>query len=126
MTDSLNRPGRPYAIEHVHSGCLLEKYPEGYLVDVELDEQGGNALPVLGVVLPDAVHRLGHVLQHQMQVHLVLLCGGVEAVTQPHHIRVAHHAHDLQLPVLEPLVLQHLLDGDLQRAHGAESAQHAA
>lgn len=46
--------------------------------------------------------------------HLVLL-GGVEAVLQVHHVGVPHQLHDLQLPVLEPLVLQHLLDGHLRR-----------
>jgi hypothetical protein len=35
-------------------------------------------------------------------------------VLELHDVWVAHHADDLQLAVLEPLVLQHLLDGNLQ------------
>ena len=44
--------------------------PDKYLPDVELDEQGGHALPCLAVVLAYAVHRLRHILQHQVQKHL--------------------------------------------------------
>ena len=93
-----------------------------YLVDVQLDKEGGHALPILAVVLADAVHCLRHKLQHQVEEDLVLLCGGVKAVLELHHIAVVHHLHDLQLSVLEALVLQHLLDCHLQ-CHG-HSYQH--
>ncbi len=76
-----------------------------YLVDIQLDKESGHALPILGVVLANAVHRLRHKLQHKVQEHLVLLCGGVKAVLELHHIAVVHHLHDLQLPVLEALIL---------------------
>ena len=84
-----------------------------YLVDIQLDEEGGNMLARLGIVLADAIHRLWHIFQHQIQVHLILLRGGVKTVLQLHHVGVAHHLHDLQLPILEALVLQHLLDRHL-------------
>lgn len=85
-----------------------------HLVNIELDKEGGHALPILRVVLANAVHCLWHKLQHQVKEDLILLCGGVEAVLQLHHIAVVHHLHDLQLPVLEALILKHLLDCNLQ------------
>ena len=88
-----------------------------YLVDIQLDKEGGHALPILAVVLADAVHCLRHKLQHQVEEDLVLLCGGVEAVLELHHIAVVHHLHDLELSVLEALVLQHLLDCHLHHGH---------
>lgn len=48
-----------------------------------------------------------------MQEGLILLCGGVEALLQLDDVGVIDHLHDLQLTVLEPLVLQHLFDGNL-------------
>ena len=45
-------------------------------------------------------------------VHYLLLSTGVEKVEQADNVAVVQPAHDLQLPVLEPLVLKHLLDGD--------------
>lgn len=85
-----------------------------YLVYVKLDKEGGHALAVLGVVLANAVHSLRHKLQDQVQEYLILLCGGIEAVFQLHHIAVVHHLHDLQLPVFEAFILQNLLDCHLQ------------
>ena len=84
-----------------------------HLVHVQLHKHRGHALPALRIVLADAVHCLWHILQHQVLPDLVLLRGHVEAVLQAHHIGMAEHLHDLQLPVLVPLVLQHLLDGHL-------------
>mmetsp|Transcript_34320 Transcript_34320/g.87763 ORF Transcript_34320/g.87763 Transcript_34320/m.87763 type:complete len:236 (+) Transcript_34320:740-1447(+) len=81
-----------------------------HLVHIQLHKERGHVLPHLGVVLADAVHRVGDVLQHQVEVHLLLLRGGVERVLQAHHVGVVHHLHDLELAVLEPLVLQHLLN----------------
>lgn len=84
-----------------------------YLVDIELDEQSGHALAILGVVLANTVDGLRDKLQHQIEEDLVLLCCGVEAMLELNHVAVVHHFHDLQLSVLEPLVLKHLLDSDL-------------
>mmetsp|Transcript_23798 Transcript_23798/g.42325 ORF Transcript_23798/g.42325 Transcript_23798/m.42325 type:complete len:216 (+) Transcript_23798:1038-1685(+) len=79
-----------------------------HLVDVELHKQRGHVLPHLSVMLADAVHRVRNVLQHQVQVHLLFFVCAVEAMLETHHVGVVHHLHDLQLPVLEPLILQHL------------------
>ena len=85
-----------------------------HLISVQLDEDVGHALVVLGVVLADPVHGIWHELQHQVQVRLVLLRGRVETVLEADDVGVVHHLHDLQLPVLKPLILQRLLDGHLQ------------
>eukprot|EP00955_Chlamydomonas_euryale_P117854 366501-Chlamydomonas_euryale.AAC.35 len=90
-----------------------------HLVCVQLDEDVGDALVVLGVVLGDAVHGVRHVLQDQVQVRLVLLSRRVEAMLQPDNVGMVQDLHDLQLAILEALVLQHLLDRDLR------SFQHA-
>lgn len=45
-----------------------------HLVRVQLDEDVGHALIVLRVVLADSVDCVWHVLQHQVEVRLVLLC----------------------------------------------------
>ena len=92
-----------------------------HLVHIQFHKHGGHALPALGVVLGDAVHRLRYVLQHQVLPHLVLLRGHVEAVLQADHVGVGQHLHDLQLPVLVPLVLQYLLDCHLQDQHASQS-----
>lgn len=82
------------------------------LVGVELHVQQRHALVHLVVVLGDAVHCLGHELQHQVQVQLLLLRGREEAVLERHDGWVVQQTHDLKLAVLVPLVLQHLLDGN--------------
>ena len=102
----LDSPPLPHTMCHKLSSI-------SHLIDVQLDKEGRHALAVFAVVLADAVHCLRHKLQHQVQEDLVLLCGGVEAVLELHHVAVVHHLHDLQLPVLEALVLQHLLDRNL-------------
>ncbi len=53
---------------------------------------------------------------HDRSAHLILLCGCVEAVLERDHIGVLHHLHDLQLPILEPLILQHLFNCHLRTA----------
>jgi hypothetical protein len=87
-----------------------------HLVGVQLDEDDGHALVVLGVGLADAVDGVRHVLQHQVQVRLVLLRVAVEVVLELDDVGVVQQLHDLQLAVLEALVLQHLLDGHLRVA----------
>ena len=64
-------------------------------------------------MLEDAVDGLWDVVHNHVEVDLVLLVSlRVESVLQSDHIRVAQFFHDLQLPVLVPLVLVDLLDGD--------------
>eukprot|EP00754_Rhynchopus_humris_P013920 Rhum_TRINITY_DN14356_c14_g1::Rhum_TRINITY_DN14356_c14_g1_i1::g.84606::m.84606 len=89
------------------------------LVHEELDEDERHKLLVLGEVPGEAVHCVRHVLQDQVQVQLLrLLAVGVEAVLHVDDVAVGQEAHDLELAVLVPLVLQHLLDGHhLARLH---------
>ena len=89
------------------------------LVHEELDEDERHELLVLGEVPGEAVHRVRHVLEHQVQVKLLrLLAVGVEAVLHVDDVAVGQETHDLELAVLVPLVLQHLLDGHhLARLH---------
>mmetsp|Transcript_18038 Transcript_18038/g.54285 ORF Transcript_18038/g.54285 Transcript_18038/m.54285 type:complete len:207 (+) Transcript_18038:4028-4648(+) len=96
-----------------------------HLVRVQLHVQPRHALPRLAVVLADAVHRLRHKLQHQVQIHLILL-GGVEAVLEVHHIGMRHELHNLQLPIFEPLVLQHLLNRHRVAGFQTGSLEHDA
>lgn len=49
-----------------------------------------------------------------MQEALIGLGDGEEAVLQRDHIRVLHDPYYLQLPIFEPLVLQHFLDRNLR------------
>jgi hypothetical protein len=86
-----------------------------HLVGVQLYKDIGHALVVLGVVLADPVDRVWHKLQDEVQVRLLLLRVRVKAVLELDNVRVVNHLHYLQLSVLEPLVLQHLLDCHLQQ-----------
>ncbi len=82
------------------------------LVHVQADEYGGDGLLVLGVLPSHLVHGLWNELQDEVQVDLVLLLpGGVEKVHELDNVAVLQPPHDLQLAVLKPLVLQHLLNG---------------
>ena len=47
-----------------------------------------------------------------MDKRYLLLSAGVEEVEETDNVDVVQPAHDLQLPVLESLVLENLLDGD--------------
>mmetsp|Transcript_5510 Transcript_5510/g.12451 ORF Transcript_5510/g.12451 Transcript_5510/m.12451 type:complete len:308 (+) Transcript_5510:1098-2021(+) len=76
------------------------------------------------------VYRLGDVLEDEVQVEfLLLLALTVKAVLQRDYVRMPvadQLPHDLQLPILEPLVLQYLLDGHyLPRLDDARLEDHA-
>jgi len=58
------------AVAHAQAVGVRER--AAHLEHVQLHEQRGHALAGLGVVLADAVHRLRHKLEHQVEVHLVL------------------------------------------------------
>lgn len=95
-----------------------------------LDADERRQLAHLGVRAGHLVHRVGDELQHQVQVHLVaalpLVAVLVEVVLQRDDVGVSQRLHDLQLPVLEPLVLQYLLDRHrLARLHDARLKHHA-
>lgn len=82
------------------------------LVHVQLDEHDGNALLALGVLSGHLVDGLGDVFQHEIEVNLVLLLARrVEEILELDNVAMLQTPHDLQLSVLEPFVLQHLLDG---------------
>mmetsp|Transcript_8606 Transcript_8606/g.23343 ORF Transcript_8606/g.23343 Transcript_8606/m.23343 type:complete len:211 (-) Transcript_8606:297-929(-) len=107
-----------------------------HLVHVELDQENRHALVRPNVVLIDLVHGIRHVLQHQVQVQIVRVSmvragrrlvggglgrsrwgrghgrrptGGVETVFQLHYVWMIQLPDNLQLTVLEPPVLEHLL-----------------
>mmetsp|Transcript_1132 Transcript_1132/g.3559 ORF Transcript_1132/g.3559 Transcript_1132/m.3559 type:complete len:217 (+) Transcript_1132:706-1356(+) len=117
--------GLDVAVAHAQGMDVGEGAEE--LVGVELDRGHGQGLLGLGVRPEDAVDRLGHVVHHEVEVRVVRLVPlRVEEVVQHRHVVVVQHLHDLQLAVLEPLVLQHLLDGDLLVAVGHRGHVHGA
>mmetsp|Transcript_12686 Transcript_12686/g.54479 ORF Transcript_12686/g.54479 Transcript_12686/m.54479 type:complete len:328 (-) Transcript_12686:173-1156(-) len=98
----------------------------GHLVRVELHQHVRHPLRGLRVHLAQPVHGVRHKLEHEVQVHLLLLVRAVEAVLQADNVRVVQDAHDLQLAVLETLILQHLLDrDDVARLHARRLEHHA-
>mmetsp|Transcript_6086 Transcript_6086/g.17155 ORF Transcript_6086/g.17155 Transcript_6086/m.17155 type:complete len:342 (+) Transcript_6086:192-1217(+) len=91
-----------------------------HLVGVQLHEDVRHRLLHLDVMLHDTVNRVAAVLHHHVEVGLArLIPGCVEGMLQLHHIGVTQLLHDLQLAVLVPLVLEHLLDG-----HGLPGLDH--
>lgn len=86
----------------------------GELVDVELDVEEGHRLLGLLVLPGHGVDGLGDVLQDEVQVELFgLLPVGIEALLEQDYVgvRQLHQLlHDLQLPILESFILEHLLD----------------
>mmetsp|Transcript_11895 Transcript_11895/g.32917 ORF Transcript_11895/g.32917 Transcript_11895/m.32917 type:complete len:201 (+) Transcript_11895:737-1339(+) len=97
-----------------------------HLVRVQLHQHVRHPLRGLAVHLGQPVHRVGDKLQDQIQVNLLLLVRAVKAVLQSHDVGVVQHAHDLQLAVLEPLILQHLLDRDgVARLHASRLENHS-
>lgn len=82
------------------------------LVHVQLDINHGQGLFGSAVVSGHSVDSLRNVIQNQIQIHLIFLVStGVEEVAQADYVAVVQLPHDLQLPILKPLVLQDLLDG---------------
>eukprot|EP00355_Strombidium_rassoulzadegani_P008311 CAMPEP_0168618554 /NCGR_PEP_ID=MMETSP0449_2-20121227/6133_1 /TAXON_ID=1082188 /ORGANISM="Strombidium rassoulzadegani, Strain ras09" /LENGTH=162 /DNA_ID=CAMNT_0008659435 /DNA_START=443 /DNA_END=932 /DNA_ORIENTATION=- len=81
------------------------------LVGVELHEDLGHVLLLLHVVLHDLVEGLWDVLHHHVQVDLVgRVALRVEEVLHLDAEGVSQDLEDLELSVLVPLVLVHLLD----------------
>mmetsp|Transcript_9353 Transcript_9353/g.23285 ORF Transcript_9353/g.23285 Transcript_9353/m.23285 type:complete len:346 (+) Transcript_9353:247-1284(+) len=100
------------AMAHAERMNVRERAAE--LVRVQLHVQQREGLLGFGVVPRHAVHGLRDEVHHEVQVGLVrLLSFRVEIVVKSSHVAVVQHLHDLQLTVLEALILQHLLDGDL-------------
>ena len=65
-------------------------------------------------MLQYAKDSLRHIVHDHIEVDLIRfisLC--VECMLQSDHVRMIQFLHDLQLPILIPLVLINLLDGDL-------------
>lgn len=81
------------------------------LIRVQLHVHKGHSLIHAIVVLGNTIHSLGHVLQNQVQIKLIFIGSGKEAVLQSYNVGVVQQAHDLQLSVLVPFVLENLFDG---------------
>ena len=60
--------GLDVPVANAHGVDVRER--AAHLEHVQLHKERRHALPALAVVLADAKHRLGDVLQHQVQVHL--------------------------------------------------------
>ena len=83
------------------------------LIGVQFDEQDGHGLLHLVVVLEDAVDRLRNVVHYDVQVDFILFVSlGVKGMLECNDVRVLQFFHDLQLSILIPLILVHLLYGN--------------
>lgn len=80
------------------------------LVCVQFDTEDRKNHLSLGVGSGYSVDGVRNVFQHEVQIALVAPLCEIERVSELYNIGMVEHAHDLQLAVLEPLVLQHLLD----------------
>ena len=82
------------------------------LVSVQFHEDDRDLLLQFVVVFQDSEHRLGHVIHDDVQIDFVWLVSlGVEGMLESDHVGVIKLLHDLQLSVLIPFILVHLLDG---------------
>merc|ERR1719507_2302114 len=82
-----------------------------HLIGVELHENVWYRLFHLVVVFHDPVDGVGAILHDNIEVGLPrFVPRGVKCMFEFHHIWVSELFHDLQLPVLVPLVLEHLFD----------------
>eukprot|EP00982_Pelagococcus_subviridis_P008403 30837-Pelagococcus_subviridis.AAC.18 len=88
-----------------HAAAVNVRQRSSHLIRVQLHVQPGHALRRLYVLLGQPVHRVRYVLQHEVQVHLLLLVRAVVAVLQRDDVGVVQDFHDLQLAVFKPLVL---------------------
>lgn len=83
------------------------------LVNVQLDEEHGDGLLLLGVVTRDTVDGLWNVLKDKVKIDFILLVTGeVEEVLEGTDVGMVEDLHDLQLTVLEALVLKDLFNGN--------------
>ena len=81
------------------------------LVRVELDEKVGDHLFHFQVLLHHAIGRVGNKVHDNIEVDLLgLVAVSVERLAHLDAVRVVQHLQDLQLTVLVPFVLEHLLD----------------
>ncbi len=81
-----------------------------YLVSVEFHIHQRHALIHAIVVLCDSVHCFRYILKNQVEVKLILVCGGKEAVLECHNVWMVQQSHNLKLSVLVPFVLQDFLN----------------
>ena len=73
------------------------------LIHVQFDECDGYGLLLFAVLPGHLVHGLRDVLQHEVQVDLVLLlAAGVEKIQEADDVAVVQSPHDLELSVLKP------------------------
>ena len=73
------------------------------LIHVQFDECDGYGLLLFAVLPGHLVHGLWDVLQHEVQVDLVLLlAAGVEKIQEADDVAVVQSPHDLELSVLKP------------------------
>ena len=73
------------------------------LVHVEFNECNRYRLLLLAVLSRHLVDSLGDVLQHQIQIDLVLLLSaGVEKIQEAHNVAVVQPSHYLELAVFKP------------------------
>lgn len=83
------------------------------LVNIELDEEHGNWLLHLTIMLKNSVNGLWHVVHDHIQVNFILLFSlSVKRVSERDHVRVEEFTHDLQFPILVSLILVNFLDCD--------------
>eukprot|EP00959_Pyramimonas_sp_CCMP1952_P224521 4694606-Pyramimonas_sp.AAC.1 len=71
---TLLRVGNHHSPVKRYNSCLtimeLQRCPLTYLVHVQLHIECRDALVLFAVVLADAVDRVWHILQHQIEIHL--------------------------------------------------------
>ena len=73
------------------------------LIHVQFDECDGYGLLLFAILPGHLVHGLWDVLQHEVQVDLVLLlAAGVEKIQEADDVAVVQSPHDLELSVLKP------------------------
>lgn len=84
------------------------------MIHVELDLEHWHGLLEFGVVATRAIYSFGDIFEHKVEVHFIFLVTiGIKVCFQIDDVWMGNKAHDLQFSVLEPLVLQDLLDGNI-------------
>ncbi len=81
-----------------------------HLIGVEFHIHQRHSLVHATVVLGNSVHCFRDVFKNQIQVKLILVCGGKEAVLECHYVGMVQQSHDLKLSVLISFVLQDFLN----------------
>lgn len=98
-----------------HPLPVQRRQPSAHLVHVQLHNDNGDILVVVGKALNYFVNCFRDVLQHKVQVGVIFFDRS-EAVLEGDDVWMGHCAHYLELAVLESSVLEDLFYCDLRYA----------